>query len=156
METRFRTLAILWLLLALTCCAGASAAGGVDAREQAIIAAVKLANGLEAEYWADPDAYPTWEALYAHYRKGYSAAIAERMTEYSLLEGGDAATWIPGEVHVAGFDGDSAVAWFRTPPEFGEHGSWGFEPFMVVRLRREGARWVIYWATDSATPPPAP
>jgi len=144
------------LLLLLLCQAAGAVAGGTGAREQQIIDAVKLANGLEAEYWAHPDLYPTWESLYDHYRKGYSTTIAERMTEYTLMEDGDPATWEPDEVHVAGFDGDSAVAWFQTPPEFGEQGTWGFQSYMVVRLRQEDDRWIIYWATDSASPPPAP
>ena len=121
--------------------------------EQTIIDAVKLANALEGQYWDDPGAFRTREQLYAHYRKGYTAAIAERMTDYTLTQNGDAATWVPDEVHVVSIDEDSAVAWFRTPPAFAEHGSWGFQPFMVVRLRREEDRWVIDWATDSATPP---
>jgi len=157
METlpRISRIAALLLLMVL-CQAAAAIAADASTQEQAIIDAVKRANGLETEYWAHPDAYPTWEALYGHYRTGYSTTIAERMTDYTLTEEGDPATWVPEQVHVAGFDGDSAVAWFRTPPEFGEEGTWGFEPFMIVRLHREDGRWVIYWATDSATPPPAP
>lgn len=145
---------ILLLLAAAASIGGAAAVA--EERDQAIIDAVRLANSLEGQYWAHPDAFPTWESLYAHYRKGYSATLAERMTEYTLSEDGDAATWVPDRVHVAGYDGNSAVAWFRTPPELGEDGVWGMQPFMVVRLRKEGERWVIYWATDSATPPPAP
>jgi len=142
----------LFMLLALVLFSVAGVmAEPVD--EQTIIDAVKLANALEGQYWDDPGAFRTREQLYAHYRKGYSAAIAERMTDYTLTQNGDAATWVPDEVHVVSIDEDSAVAWFRTPPAFAEHGSWGFQPFMVVRLRREEDRWVIDWATDSATPP---
>jgi hypothetical protein len=125
----------------------------VDTLQQRIIAAVKLAYGLESEYWRNPAAYPTWDKLYAHYRRGFSASIAEEMTEYTLENDGDMATWIPEQVHVADYSAEFALAWFTTPDDFGEDGLWGFEPYMVVRLRRENDRWVVYWATDSSIPP---
>jgi hypothetical protein len=131
----------------------AAAEDGVEDQTQRIIAAVKLAYGLESEYWRNPSAYPTWKKLYAHYRKGFSASIAEEMTEFTLENDGDMATWIPEKVQVADYGADFALAWFTTPADFGEDGLWGFEPYMVVRLRREDDRWVIYWAADSSIPP---
>jgi len=116
-------------------------------------AAVIMANGLEREYWDNPSAFPDWDAIYAHFRRGYSAEIAERMTAFTLDNDGDLATWVPNDVHVVEVDDNSALAYFDTPPDFGLDGLWGFEAYMVVRLRREDGRWIIDWATDSATPP---
>jgi hypothetical protein len=128
-------------------------AAAPDAAEQQIIDAVVLAYSLEAGYWRDPNAYPTWDSLYGYYRRGFSADIAERMTEFSLSNEGDMATWIPSQVHVVDHGPRFALAWFRTPQDFGKDSPWGFEPYMVVRLRREDGRWVVYWAADGAEPP---
>lgn len=131
------------------------AAGQSD--EQAIVDAVILANRLERDYWADPHAFPSWDSLFSHYRRGYSADIAERMTDYTLAGEGDLATWVPSDIHVVEHDADTALAYFPTPADFGAGSFWGFDAYMIVRLRREESkRWVIYWATDSAMVPPAP
>jgi hypothetical protein len=124
-----------------------------QARVDAVKAAVIMANSLERDYWEDPSAFSDWDAVYAHFRRGYSAEIAERMTRFTLDNDGDFATWVPDEVHVVEVTDSSALAYFDTPPEFGLDGLWGFEDYMVVRLRREDGRWIIDWATDSATPP---
>ncbi|MGD8206805.1 MAG: hypothetical protein PVH47_01880 [Thiohalocapsa sp.] len=114
------------------------------------------AYALEREYWDRPQDFGTRDKLYAHYRQGFSAEIAERMTEFTLDNDGDMATWTPSDVHVVRSDDRSALAWFRTPDDFIE-GPWGFNPYMVVRLRRESdgdaPRWVVDWATDAAQPP---
>jgi hypothetical protein len=143
------------LLLVLLGCSAFAADSDASVAEQRrrVIAAVKLAYGLEADYWRNPAARPTWDALYAHYRRGFSASIAEAMTEFTLDNDGDMATWIPEQVYVADFGTDFALAWFTTPDDFRDGGLWGFEPYMVVRLRIEDGRWVIYWAADSSTPP---
>ncbi len=121
-----------------------------------IAEAVIHAYSLETEYWRDPERFSDWNALYDYYRLGFSASIAEDMTDFTLSNGGDMATWRPSEVHVVNSDSDFALAWFRTPDDVIQS-AWGFQPYMVVRLRREsgagGERWVIYWATDSARPP---
>ncbi len=125
-----------------------------DARR--ISDAVTQAYSLEHEYWRNPARFGDWESLYAHYRRGFSASIAGEMTDFTLGNAGDLATWIPSDVHVVHYDGDVALAWFRTPQDFIE-GAWSFQPYMVVRLRREsstdGERWIVDWATDSATQP---
>lgn len=119
-----------------------------------IVAAVRLAYGLERAYWDNPRAWPTWERLYQHYRQGFSDDIARKMADFSLSGDGDLATWEPDAVHLADIDGDTAIAWFDTPAEFQDESGWGFERYMVVRLRRESdGRWVIHWGTDSASPP---
>ena len=149
-----RRLCQLALISALLVSLGRATVAAVpDAAEQQIIDAVVLAYSLEAGYWRNPKAYPTWDSLYAYYRRGFSPDIAERMTEFSLSNEGDMATWIPCQVHVVDHGPRFALAWFRTPEDFGEDSSWGFEPYMVVRLRREDGRWVVYWATDSSEPP---
>lgn len=135
--------------------AGGTSAPAEDAQTRRIADAVIQAYGLEAEYWRDPQRFGSWSELYAHYRRGFSADIAERMTEFTLANDGDMATWIPSEVRVAEHDGEFATAWFPTPGDFID-GPWGFQPYMVVRLRLEGDRWVIYWAADSAAPPTPP
>lgn len=145
--------ALAHVLLALVALLGVEPARAVDAAEQAIVDAVRRAYALEQQYWRDPLAFPSWDALYAHYRRGFSANIAEEMTEFTLSGDGDLATWIPDTVHVIAHDADTATAWFPTPPEYGLDGIWGFEPYMVVRLRREDGGWIIYWAGDSATLP---
>jgi hypothetical protein len=119
---------------------------------QEIANAVIRAYRLETAYWQDPRRYSTWQALYAHYRQGFSADIAEQMTAFTLGNDGDMATWVPAEVFVIKHDDAFALAWFRTPKDFTD-GPWALQPFMVVRLRLEQDRWVIDWATDSATPP---
>jgi hypothetical protein len=134
-------------------CAAEEPAETDQARIQEVKAAVVMANSLERDYWEDPSAFSGWDAVYGHFRRGYSAEIAERMTEFTLNSDGDLATWVPDEVHVVEVDDSSALAYFDTPTEFGLDGLWGFERYMVVRLRREDRRWVIDWATDSATPP---
>ncbi|MCF7991011.1 MAG: hypothetical protein K9M02_11270 [Thiohalocapsa sp.] len=127
-------------------------AGETDERER-IADAVRVAYGLERDYWQSPESYPDWESVYAHYRKGFSASLAEEMTEFTLDSDGNFATWVPDRVHVVDHGDEFALAWFRTAEDFGEEGLWDFEEYMVVRLRREGERWVVYWATDSAVPP---
>lgn len=143
---------LVWLAILAAWPASASAAGASD-EAQRIAEAVRRAYGLERAYWESPQSYPTWEAVYAHYRKGFSASLAEEMTEYTLDNDGDFATWVPEQVHVVDYGDDFALAWFRTSDDFGEEGLWDFAEYMVVRLRREGERWVVYWATDSASPP---
>jgi len=123
-----------------------------EIKAQQIADAVIRAYRLEAAYWRDPQRFGTWEALYAHYRQGFSANIAEQLTEFTLGNDGDMATWVPPKVFVIDHDDAFALAWFRTPKAFID-GPWAFQPYMVVRLRLEEDRWVIYWATDSSTPP---
>ena len=125
---------------------------GAPAGEQAVANAVIGAYSLETEYWRDPRRFRTWDELYAYYRQGFSDDIAEQMTEFTLEDGGDMATWVPSAVHVVDHGDAFALAWFATPTDF-RQGIWGFERYMVVRLRREDGRWVVYWAADSATPP---
>lgn len=147
-------LGLVYLLLTIqSLMAIAAPAAAEHPLTEAVKAAVIMANGLERAYWENPSAFSGWDAVYAHFRRGYSKEIAERMTEFTLDNDGDLATWVPTEVHVAEVDNDSALAYFKTPPEFGLDGLWGFEAYMVVRLRRENGRWIIDWATDSATPP---
>jgi hypothetical protein len=146
--------ALALLLAALLAVAAPPTDAGADPAE-AVRAAVIMANGLERSYWEDPSAFSGWDAVYAHFRRGYSAEIAERMTEFTLDNDGDMATWVPDEVQVVEVGERSALAYFDTPPEFGPNGLWGFAAYMVVRLTREDGRWVIDWATDSETPPPA-
>lgn len=122
--------------------------------ERVIIDAVRLAYGLEQAYWDAPERWPTWEQLNAHYRAGFSNELAQAMTDYSRAGSSDPATWVPDEVRVADINGNSALVWFTTPPEFGRDSPWGLEAYMVLRLRREDSgRWVVYWGTDNATPP---
>lgn len=124
------------------------------AMEQAVIAAVRLAYGLERAYWEAPARWPTWDRLEAHYRQGFSSDLAQAMTDYSMGGDADPATWVPDKVHVASIDGDTATVWFPTPTDFGRDSAWGLEAYMVLRLRREAdGRWVVYWGTDSASPP---
>ncbi len=151
---RFGTIGLLLLAHALSAVAAPPAHADAEAGLAAEVrAAVIMANGLERAYWDNPSALSGWDAVYAHFRRGYSAEIAERMTAFTLDNDGDMATWVPDAVQVVEVDEDSALAYFNTPAEFGLDGLWGFEAYMVVRLRREAERWIIDWATDSAKPP---
>ncbi|MGB5835287.1 MAG: hypothetical protein WBG92_25325, partial [Thiohalocapsa sp.] len=122
---------------------GSTASASADAENaetRQIADAVIQAYSLEAEYWRDPRRFGSWDKLYAHYQRGFSPDIAEQMTEFTLDNDGDMATWVPQEVVISGHDGEFALAWFRTPRDFVD-GPWGFQRYMVVRLRREDCRW---------------
>lgn len=120
---------------------------------QDVIEATRFAYGLEADYWRDPGAYPTYDKLYAHFRQGFSPDLAAAMTAHTLATDGDLATWVPEQVFVAELGVNEALVWFPTPAAFGEGGLWGLEDYMHVRLRRDGDRWVVYWGRDRSAPP---
>lgn len=122
-------------------------------RVQEVIDATRFAYGLESAYWEDPGAFSTYDKLYAHYRQGFSPELAAAMTAHTLASHGDLATWVPEQVFVAELGVNEALVWFPTPAAFAEHGLWGLEDYMHVRLRREGGRWVVYWGRDKSAPP---
>jgi hypothetical protein len=130
----------------------ASVVQGADLSSQ-VVAAVRFAYGLEAAYWQDPSAFPTRDAVYRHYRQGFSPALAEAMTSHTLSSNGNLATWIPEQVHVSELTPTFALVWFLTPPAFGDEGLWGLEDYMHLRLRRDGDRWVVYQGEDRPAPP---
>jgi hypothetical protein len=145
--TRALGLVLLLLLLpALAWCAP-------DDEVRAVIDAVRFAYGLEAEYWRDPSAFSSYEQLYAHYRQGFSPELAAAMASHTLTSNGDPATWVPKRVQVAELSTTKALVWFITPAEFGKAGFWGLEDYMLLRLRRDGGRWVVYWGDDRSSPP---
>jgi hypothetical protein len=149
-----REQAIPGLLLVLAVAAGAAEPlpGESDAR-RAVAAAVKAAAALESHYWEQPQRYPRREDVYALYRRGYGERLARRLADFTLSGDRSAATWVPREVHVAEIGADSALVWYRTPEDFTAEGSWRLGPFMVVRLSREGDRWVVVSAEDRPAPP---
>jgi hypothetical protein len=128
---------------------------GVNEAEQvqAVIAAVKAAGALERLYWRNPHAFPSRADIHALYRRGYGPELAEHLTEFTLSGSGDPATWVPDQVHVVAVDAQSALAWYPTPPDFGSDGAWGLLPYMVVRLERDGRRWIIVESEDRMQPP---
>jgi hypothetical protein len=138
-----------WLGCLLLCTAAAAVADAV----QEVIDATRFAYGLEAAYWEDPGAFPTYDKLYGHYRQGFSPDLAAAMTAHTLASDGDLATWVPEQVFVAELGVNEALVWFPTPAAFGRHGLWALEDYMHLRLRRDGGRWVVYWGRDKSAPP---
>jgi hypothetical protein len=149
---------VLPVVIALLLLDAAMSAGfeiGEDAKTKQIAEAIIQAYSLEADYWRNPERYDSWQKLYDHYRLGFSAEIAEQLTEFTRTQDGDMATWTPYQVRIIEHDEDSALAWFPTPEDF-THGPWALRPYMMVRLRREQNRWVIHWAADQDTLPEQP
>jgi hypothetical protein len=120
---------------------------------QAVIEAVRFAFGLEAAFWEDPGAFRTRDAVYAHFRQGFSPDLAAAMTAHVLAGDGDLATWVPEQVHVVDLEATQALVWFLTPAAYGRHGLWDLADYMHVHLRREGQGWVVDWAEDRSAPP---
>lgn len=120
---------------------------------QAVVDAVRFAFGLESAYWDDPTAFRTRDAVYVHFRQGFSPDLAAAMTAHVLGGDGDLATWVPEQVDVVELEADHALVWFPTPASFGKAGLWDLADYMHVRLRREGGRWVVDWARDRSAPP---
>ena len=85
------------------------------------------------------------------YRQGFSAELAAAMTAHTLSGDPDLATWVPQQVHVAQIDDGQALVWFPTPAALGA--TWGLEDYTVLRLRRDGDRWVVYEGRDQSAPP---
>jgi hypothetical protein len=84
---------IALLLLDAAMCAGFET--GEDAKTKQIAEAIIQAYSLEADYWRNPERYDSWQKLYDHYRLGFSAEIAEQLTEFTRTQDGDMATWTP-------------------------------------------------------------
>ncbi len=126
---------------------------GPNEEVREVIEATRFAYGLETDYWRDPSDFRSYEQLYAHYRQGFSPELAAAMAKHTLTSKGDPATWVPDRVQVAELDADKALVWFVTPVEFGKSGFWGLEDYMLLRLRRDGSRWVVYWGDDRSSPP---
>ncbi len=122
-------------------------------RVQAVVDAVRFAFGLESAYWDDPAAFRTRDAVYDHFRQGFSPDLAAAMTAHVLGGDGDVATWVPEQVHVVALEASQALVWFPTPASFGRAGLWDLADYMHVHLRREGAHWVVDWAKDRSAPP---
>lgn len=145
-----RCTSLTWLLGCALLCVAQSVSGSPA---QEVIAAVRFAYGLEDEYWQHPEAYPTWTDIYRHYRQGFGPDLAAAMTAHTLSGDGDRATWVPEQVFVAELGVNEALVWFPTPQAFGKGGLWGLEAYMVLRLRRDADRWVVYWGRDQSAPP---
>ncbi|MCG6941099.1 MAG: hypothetical protein LJE69_07600 [Thiohalocapsa sp.] len=118
-----------------------------------VIDAARFAYGLETDYWQHPDAYRTRDQVYRHYRQGFSPDLAAAMTDHTLSGDADLATWVPKQVFVAELRANEALVWFPTPPTFGKGGLWDLDDYMVLRLHRDGGRWVVYWGRDQSAPP---
>jgi hypothetical protein len=131
----------------------AAAPDTASPRIQAVVDAVRFAFGLELAYWEDPAAFRNRDAVYAHFRQGFSPDLAAAMTAHVLGGDGDLAAWVPEQVHVVELEAGHALVWFPTPASFGEQGLWDLDDYMHVRLRREGGGWVVDWARDRSAPP---
>lgn len=141
------------LLVLVAAVAAAEPPPAESGARRAVVAAVKAAAALESRYWEQPQRYPRREDVYALYRRGYGECLARRLADFTLSGDRAAATWVPREVHIAEIGPDSALVWYRTPEDFTADASWGLGPFMVVRLSREGDRWVVVSAEDRSAPP---
>lgn len=145
----------LWVVVATASgqAAVAEASRPAAAPVQAVVDAVRFAFGLEAAYWQHPDVFRSRDAVYDHFRQGFSPDLAAAMAAHVLGGDGDLATWVPEQVQVVELEASHALVWFPTPAAFGASGLWNLADYMHVRLRREGARWVVDWAEDRAAPP---
>ena len=137
-----------WLGLTLLCAAAPAAVGDPL---QEVMDAARFAYGLETGYWEHPEQFPTRDKLYQHYRQGFSPDLAATMTAHTLSADSDLATWVPERVHVAELGVSQALVWFPTPPAFSQ--IWGLEHYTLLRLRRDGGRWVVYEGRDQSAPP---
>ena len=138
-----------WWLGLMLLCVPAPAALGDPAQE--VVDAARFAYGLETGYWEHPEDFSTRDKLYQYYRQGFSAELAAAMTAHTLSGDPDLATWVPQQVHVAKIDDGRALVWFPTPAALGA--TWGLEDYTVLRLRRDGDRWVVYEGRDQSAPP---
>ena len=141
-----------WLFVCLCLCLCLLPAAEADDAEE-IRAAVRFAYGLEAAVWRDPTRFRTRAEIYEHFRQGFSPDLAHAMTEHVLASDGEPATWVPEQVHVVERLPNYALVWFPTPPAFGEGGLWDLKPYMQLRLRRDGERWVVVEGEDRSAPP---
>lgn len=112
-----------------------------------IISAVQYAHGLEQYIWSHRDEFRDREAVFRHYRTGFSEELAVNLTSYTWPEGhremrpGDITLLPPETVYVVEVSEDYARAYFPTPDTMKE--LWGQEDFTVIDLQKEGDRWVV-------------
>jgi hypothetical protein len=113
-----------------------------------VIDALKAAYGLEGALVqrAGVDTISR-EEVYAHYRQGFSAELAQRLTDYSwepeshMLRATDRALTVPESVGVLEVKSDHPLIAWISPTMF--RMQWGVPRCLVDPLVREDARWVV-------------
>ncbi len=119
-----------------------------SAEQQDVIDALKAAYGLEgALFQRGSSDTISREAVYAHYRQGFSERLAQQLTDYSwqaeshMLRATDRALAIPDSVGVLELTEDHALVAWIAPTTF--RTQWGVPRCVVDQLVREGGRWIV-------------
>jgi hypothetical protein len=126
-------------------CVDQTKESGWQAGNLIVVEAVKHAYSLEKRMWDNAAEFKTREQVYEHFRQGFSAEIAERLTNHSWsgqsLRPGDYATQEPDRVVVIDIQDSKATVYYETTSCFRD--IWGVEKYSLDKLTREGAHWVI-------------
>ena len=114
--------------------------------QREVIDALKAAYGLEGTLVQRGTAPITRAEVYAHYRQGFSDALAKELTDYSWDGGGglretERALTIPESVGVVELTQDRALVAWIPPTALRER--WGAGRCVVDRLVREDGRWIV-------------
>jgi hypothetical protein len=120
-----------------------------SADQQDVIDALKAAYGLEGALFqrASLDTISR-EEVYAHYRRGFSADLAQRLTDYSwqpeshMLRATDRALTTPESVGVLEAKSDYALVAWIPPSTFRRQ--WSVPRCLVDPLVREDGRWIVH------------
>jgi hypothetical protein len=112
--------------------------------QREVIDALKAAYGLEGtllQQYAVAGTISRAE-VYAHYRQGFSEALAQQLTDYSWpLRETERALTIPDSVGVLELTPDHALVSWIPPTAF--RIQWGAGRCIVDRLVREDSRWIV-------------
>ena len=113
---------------------------------------VKYANNLEQDIFDNEENFDSREAVYEHFRQGFSVDLATDITAYLWEAGSLNASEIilaqpEGEIYFTKLKADEAEVFYETPETLRD--AWDLKRYKIDKLRKEDNGWVIYESTDT-------
>ncbi len=151
MKTNLLLSFLALLMISFAGCSGLSEEEKADLKTE-LRSFVRYANNLEKDIFENEENFDSQEAVFEHFRKGFSIDLATDITAYLWEDGSLNASEIilaqpESEIFFIKLKADEAEVYYETPEKLRD--VWGLKRYKIDKLRKEDNGWVIYEATDT-------